>query len=327
MLTNEYRPKTFGDMAGQELTRSVLEAIVKNPSNSPSTLLFCGAFGCGKTTSARALAYALNPDFKGDLDTSPFYTEYDCSMASAEKMREIKDDFYTAVGKGWKVIVFDECHLMSATAQSALLKVVEEAPKGCKIIFATTDPEKLLNTIRSRSLELRFETVPEEKVVAHLKKVAESANITVGENILKVIAKRSKGHMRNAMMLLDKFQLVGEEQFLNSVKTSHSSILAYMVAILKNDKDSLFKAIDGLMTYPLAEVSTDFKEVLANLMSAIIGDTTQALPYQQLAKSAGQPLKVIIKGMLEAWFMDSFKNDETMRTALLCMFSMVNKNR
>lgn len=314
-------------MAGQQLTRSVLEAIVKNPDNSPSTLLFCGAFGCGKTTSARALAYALNPDFKGDLDTSPFYTEFDCSMATADKMREIKDDFYSTVGQGWKVIVFDECHLMSATAQSALLKIVEEAPKKCKIIFATTDPEKLLNTIRSRSLELRFETIPEEDIIAHLKKVAEGAKISISDNVLKVIAKRSKGHMRNALMLLDKYTLIGEADFLNSVKSSHQAIFTYLISILKNDKASLFKSIDDIMSFPLAEVSTDFKEVIADLMSAIVGDTTQAMPYQQLAKTAGQPLKIIIRNMLDSWFFDSFRNDELMRVALLSMFAMVNKDR
>ena len=159
---------------GHELVIKTLKCIVKNPSQSPHSIILQGEFGTGKTTCSRILARALNcrnrksdGDACGEcsvctcnIDESIYYEEYDSAMVgSVDAIRNLRQSFYFNNDLGWKIIVFDECHLMSKAAQSALLKVIEEVTDNIIFVFATTDIDKVLPTIRSRSLELRFSLV------------------------------------------------------------------------------------------------------------------------------------------------------------------------
>ena len=163
MITQQYRPKTFSAVAGHKGVIETLKCIVKNPENAPRTIILQGEYGTGKTTCARILARALNcPNQKGgepcgdcpvcnsDLDLSPYYSEYDSAIiGNVDTIRGLRDTFYYNSDDGYKVIVLDECHLISKQAQAALLKVFEETKGNIFFVLCTTDAQMLLPTIRS----------------------------------------------------------------------------------------------------------------------------------------------------------------------------------
>lgn len=243
MLTQKCRPKVFKEVAGHKNVVDTLKCIAKNPENAPKTIILQGEFGTGKTTCARILARALNcpnavngepcgncPVCNSDLETSPFYAEYDSAVVGGvDQIRELRETFYYNSDRGYRVVVLDECHLISKTAQAALLKVFEETKGRLFFILCTTDAQTLLPTIRSRSLELRFNLIPDVFLKENLKGIAEKENIDIDDETLDLIVSRAEGHARNAQMLLDRYQLLGSV-FKESVKTS------------KDDFAKLFKA-------------------------------------------------------------------------------------
>lgn len=246
MLSLEYRPRTFSEMAGQDLVKKSLLHISKEPENAPKTILLCGAFGTGKTTAARIFARALNCQHKlpngdacgqcefckSDIQDSMFYSEYDSAIVGNVKdIKELRNSFYFGYSKGYKVIVLDEVHLISKQAQGALLKVIEEPEPNVFYILCTTDPDKLLNTITSRSYILRYDTVDSSQMIPFLRRVLQSKGVdTENEDInidLQLIATRSNGHMRNAMMLLDSLLLL-KEDFRETVTDSRNTFLKFI---------------------------------------------------------------------------------------------------
>lgn len=166
MLSQEARPQTFREVAGQRLAKELLISIVRKPNESPRSLLLTGEYGTGKTTTSRIFARGLNcPNKKDyepcnksdcpicgqDINSASFYQEYDATIiGNVETIRELRDTFYYNIKGQYKVIVFDECHSASKSAQTALLKVIEEAPQGIFFLFPTTHAHQLLPTIVSR---------------------------------------------------------------------------------------------------------------------------------------------------------------------------------
>ena len=233
MLTQKCRPRTFKEVAGHRNVVETLKCIAKSPVNAPKTIILQGEFGTGKTTCARILARALNcknqvngepcgncPVCNCDLDVSPFYAEYDSAIVGGvDQIRDLRETFYYNSDTGYRVIVLDECHLISKAAQAALLKVFEETKGNIFFLLCTTDAQLLLPTIRSRSLELRFNLIPDVYLKQNLKDIAEKEHIEIDDETLNLIVSRSEGHARNAQMLLDRYQLLGEV-FKESVKTS-----------------------------------------------------------------------------------------------------------
>ena len=180
IITQEFRPQTFKEVAGQDLVKELLKAIVKKPESSPKTLILQGEYGTGKTTCARILARALNCqnrtkdgdacghcDFcKSNIENTIFYEEFDSAMiGNVSDIKDLKDTFYFDKSIGYKVIVLDEAQLMTQQAQSALLKVLEESISGIFFVLCTTHIDKILPTIRSRSLKLRFDLIKEEEYI------------------------------------------------------------------------------------------------------------------------------------------------------------------
>lgn len=289
------------------------------------------------TTSARLLAKALNcEDFKDDicgkcktcnssLDSVPFYTEYDVTVIGAvDKIRDLRDTFYYTVPNHTRVIVFDEVHTASKAAQSALLKVLEEAPPGVKFVLATTDPEKLLPTIRSRSLELHFTTQTKADVIDNLLESAERLGVSLSEDIADLIATRSKGHMRDAHMLLDQYMLVGEDTFKGVVRSSRMDILKLLVALRTKNKDGYFRAVDGVLTHPLVDIGDDFQSVLLDMVKSGLGEEVDDR-VDKVGKLFG-PIGALklVQICSQEWFLKSFQNDVTLQTALLALYQLCN---
>lgn len=336
MITRECRPKSFDEMAGQKLNIKMLQAIVNKPKDAPKVIIMQGAFGSGKTTSARIMAYALNclsdgkkpcgkcKNCKQQLDTSAFYAEYDSAViGSVEKIRELRDTFMYTVSNGYKVIVLDEVHLVSPQGQSALLKVLEESPENIFYILCTTEVEKILPTIRSRSLELRYETVPAKDVVLNLKSISETKGIDIEDKLLYAIAKKSNGHMRNAHMLLDQYQMIGKESFIETLRTSRPSIYKYFYSLANRDKELTFSAISEVLTFPLAETTNEFSSFVSELTKVLVG-YSQDEKIAKIVQTLGSDTIKLIRICISDWVQQAFQSDATLETALLCIYQMMN---
>lgn len=338
MITTECRPRTFDEMAGQKLAKMLLKNIVENPDAAPKTLIFYGLWGTGKTTSARAFARALNCEGSGhkpcmkcsnclqDIDEASYYREYDSSiMGKVDKIRELRDTFYVSSARGWQVIVFDEVHLISSTAQGALLKILEEAPPRTFFVLCTTDPDKLLNTIRSRSLEVKFEAVPADDLIANVKGICQKRNLEVSDEILNLIAKKSKGHMRDAHKYIDQLVLIGEEGFKEVFKSCKDSYYKYFEAIAKKNSDMVFSAIQEIMQFPLAESKDDYQEVVLAITKQMV-DLEQDEKVKSIVSLLGSDTLKLVKVCIADWVLDGFSSDMELQTTLLCVYQMITQS-
>jgi DNA polymerase-3 subunit gamma/tau len=297
MLSLDLRPAKFSDMCGQDLVKKSLMHICKNPESSPKCILLCGTYGSGKTTAARIFAKALNCPNKQpdgdccgqpdcpicgiDIQDSMFYSEYDSAMVgNVESIKQLRNQFYFGYSDGYKVIVLDETHLVSKQAQGALLKVFEEPEPNVFFVLCTTDPEKLLPTIVSRSLELRYSTVKKDEMLPYLQKILDKSKLNIPEEEIEknllAICDRSHGHMRNAMMLLDSMYLL-QEDFKETVKSAESLYVKlftlafrYKIYVAKMGVDKVDQAINTLISqltrFMIVDLKSDYETFVLNLI-------------------------------------------------------------
>lgn len=338
MLTTTARPATLEKMAGQRLAREMIKKIIENPEASPKTLIFYGEFGTGKTTSARILARGLNCQSKThrpcmkcsscleDLEMSPFYAEYDSAvMGNVDKVRELRDTFYSGSSKGWTVRVFDEAHLISQKAQGALLKILEDAPPRTFFVLATTDKDKLLRTIQSRSLEIKFDLIPDKDMRMNLANLCKERGYEVSDEGIELIIKKSKGHMRDAHKYLDQVVMIGENAFQEIFKSCVDSFLKYFKGIAETSDEQVFRAIEEIISFPLAESKDDFKKTVLNLTHSMVG-IDEGPSYQRLVELFGSNTLKLVKLCISDWVLDGFGSDMTLQTTLLCIYQMMKSN-
>lgn len=241
MLAITEKPKTFSEMVGQEIVKKSLLHISKDPEHSPRIILLSGEYGTGKSLAAKIFSRAINcprklsngdacgeadcPICGSDIEDSFFYIEYDSALVgNVDTIKELRNTFYFGYEKGYKVIVLDEFQLCSKASQGALLKVFEQPDPNVFFIICTTDQEKLLPTIVSRSLLLCYNKIDIREITDYLKrlcvKYADRITELTEEELNKyitLIAKKSNGHIRNALMLLDNLFLL-QKDFGNTVK-------------------------------------------------------------------------------------------------------------
>lgn len=225
-LYRKYRPQLFDEVVGQShvtntLVREIAEGKVAH------AYLFAGPRGTGKTTSARLLAKALNcqnPPGGGEpcnacdsclaiVNGSSFdVTELDAaSHNSVDDIRDIKVSVTTvaSVGGAKRVFILDEAHMLSKAASNALLKTLEEPPEHVHFVLATTEPYKLLDTIRSRSQRFDFHPVSVEELVGHLAYVADLESYQVADGALQLVARHAAGSVRDSLSLLEQVAALG----------------------------------------------------------------------------------------------------------------------
>lgn len=223
-LANKYRPQTFEDMVGQESISKTLQNALKQ-GRIGHAYLFYGPRGCGKTTTARILAKALNCSGNGNDKPTPNpcgkcpqcleiaqsgdldVLELDAaSNTQVEKVREaIIDTVSLAASRDrFKVFILDEVHMLSDSSFNALLKTIEEPPSHVVFILATTEKHKVPATIVSRCQTFRFRPLTAEEISEHLTELAEAENIDLTPSAAKLIAKNAGGAMRDALTLLDR---------------------------------------------------------------------------------------------------------------------------
>jgi DNA polymerase-3 subunit gamma/tau len=326
MLTDKLRPSNWSEVCGQKENIKILRALIKNPENSPKTIILEGEFGTGKTTLARIFAKELNniKDPNYDLNQSPFYYEYDSAIiGNVEEIRKLRDVFGIGFEDYWKVVVFDECHGVSQQAQNALLKILEEVKTKTFFLLCTTHVHKVIPTIRSRSLELSFGTASVDEVVEHLSLVAIALGIYIPTEIKELIAHRSHGHMRNVHMLLDKFCIIGDESFMETVISSVDLFCDYFIAIKQNNEKNVLKYINMLLEVPIVNLKEDFSDFLTKGMKCFNNLPVGNIKIEQLIKLYGSDYLKIIKNFYSEWMRYLFDSDYHFQCGMLYFFHIL----
>ena len=264
----KYRPNNLDELVGQKFISITLKQALLTKKIAPA-YLFNGPRGTGKTSSARIFAKSLNcqafdqptitPCCKCDLcrqitDGSALdIIEIDAaSNTGVENIREIIERARFAPTQArWKVYVIDECHMLSTAASNALLKTIEEPPSRVVFILATTNPEKVLNTIQSRCQKFDFRRISPSDIFQHLSEIAEKESIEYEVQALKMIAKRSNGGMRDAQSLLEQLNLLPEGITINNIQNllgevSESELTNLIKSLVENNPESLIDTCNKL---------------------------------------------------------------------------------
>ena len=278
------------------------------------------------TTASRIVGRELNniKDDNYDLLNSPFYYEFDSTVVgNVEEIKKLRDIFTVSFGDYWRIVVLDECHTVSSVAQAAMLKMFEETKGKTIYILATTDPQKLLLTIRSRALEINFNDVPVEAIVDNLTKVSEERNLNLSEEIKLLIADRSGGHMRNAHMLLDKYILLGDEDFKDSIKSSVTLFCDYLIATYKNDKDAVLSNINDLLSIPKDNLQSDWSIVMTESLRSFCGFDCRHKDIKRLVDTYGSDFNIIAQCYMSTWVKNMFVDIPYTQATLLNMYKVV----
>lgn len=223
-LALRYRPHSFDDLVGQRQVQVILRKMVET-SRVPQAMVFDGPRGTGKTTTARILAASLNceggeggavpcghcPSCKSVFDGSSFdVIEIDAaSNGLVDDIRALRQQVLYSVGGRYRVVLLDEAQSMSTAAFNALLKTLEEPPPATVFVLLTTEPKRILDTVLSRCMPFTFRRIAAADIAARLAHIVEAENFQVEPDLLHVIAERSDGGLRDAVMSLDQVTRVG----------------------------------------------------------------------------------------------------------------------
>ena len=303
----KYRPQTFKDVVGQQaITNTLLNAIDNN--HLAQALLFTGPRGVGKTTCARILAKMINSDGSetGDEDFAFNIFELDAaSNNSVDDIRSLTDQVRIPpqVGK-YKVYIIDEVHMLSQAAFNAFLKTLEEPPKHCIFILATTEKHKIIPTILSRCQIFDFKRITVTDAKEYLKFIASEQDITAEDDALHIIAQKADGAMRDALSIFDRVVSFSGKNLTRQAVTENLNVLDYETyftstnLILENKipdlllqfNNTLSKGFDG--HHFIAGLASHFRDLLVSKTPETIellevGDQTKT-KYLEQSKKASQ---------------------------------------
>ncbi len=267
-LYRRYRPETFAEVIGQEhVTAPLRAALAANRVNH--AYLFSGPRGCGKTTSARILARALNceqapvADPCGDCDScrdlarggsgSIDVIEIDAaSHGGVDDARDLREKaFFSPVRDRYKVYIIDEAHMVSTQGFNALLKLVEEPPPHLRFIFATTEPDKVIPTIRSRTHHYPFRLIPPRSLSAYLSELCEKEGVAIEPAALPLLVRAGAGSARDTLSVLD--QLLGGAGSEGVTHALASGLLGYTPDTLLDEVVDAFAAGDGAAVFGVVD--------------------------------------------------------------------------
>lgn len=247
-----YRPTRLEDVVGQDSVKKILRAQLDNKPKAAQ--LYVGSAGTGKTTCARIFAHELNGQ-------SNIYEINAADNTGVEGVRKIISDArHKPIGTKYKIFILDECHMLTVQAWNALLKLVEEPPDSVVLLFCTTDPRKIPNTITSRTLRLDFSRIDIDAVTDRLLWILEQEHITgVQREPLRYIAQLANGGMRDAITMMDKVLGYGVDINFEVINTA-LGLVGFDVSmnILKAFYDHNFKGLVDVLD-DINRKGVDFK--------------------------------------------------------------------
>ncbi|MGD9200907.1 MAG: DNA polymerase III subunit gamma/tau [Chitinispirillia bacterium] len=296
VFARKWRPLNFDDIVGQEhITGTLKRAIEKD--RVAHSYIFSGTRGVGKTTTARILARALNCD-KGPTEdpcgvcqsclsvikgNSFDVLEIDgASNNGVDHIRELRDNIgYSSMSGKYRIFVIDEVHMLTKGAFNALLKTLEEPPRNVIFIFATTEPQKIPDTIHSRCQRYDFRRISADQIVCQLEKICKNENIAFDAASLQIIANKADGSMRDALSLLDQvFSFCTEginESEVRSVLglVDNETYRKIMDSISTKNPIPVIQIVEDVLTqgFDLSEFLIGFQEYIRKLLLKKINNT------------------------------------------------------
>ncbi|ANS66309.1 DNA polymerase III subunits gamma and tau [Streptomyces lincolnensis] len=287
-LYRRYRPESFAEVIGQEHVTDPLQQALRN-NRVNHAYLFSGPRGCGKTTSARILARCLNcvegptPTPCGECQScrdlarngpgSIDVIEIDAaSHGGVDDARELREKaFFGPASSRYKIYIIDEAHMVTSAGFNALLKVVEEPPEHLKFIFATTEPEKVIGTIRSRTHHYPFRLVPPGTLREYLGEVCGRENMPVEDGVLPLVVRAGQGSVRDSMSVMD--QLLAGAKDDGVTYAMATSLLGYTDGSLLDSVVEAFATGDGAAAFEVVdriiEGGNDPRRFVADLLERL----------------------------------------------------------
>jgi len=322
-LYRKYRPSTFADVIGQEHVTTPLSNALES-GRIHHAYLFSGPRGCGKTSSARIMARSLNcekgptpnpcgkcqscTDLVANGPGSIDVIELDAATHGlVDDARDLRDKaFFAPVSSRYKIYIIDEAHQLGPGAANALLKVVEEPPPHVLFIFATTEPEKLIATIRSRTHHYPFRLVPPGILGEHLEKLCQAEGVKVEKGVIPLVVRASGGSVRDALSVLGQLLAgagkdgVTYEIAVQLLGYTDGALLDDAIdAIGARDTATLFKTIDLLVesghdprrfAFDLLERLRDL--VIVDALADQAATVLRGYPQDQLTRMASQASRI-----------------------------------
>ncbi|QXE36028.1 DNA polymerase III subunit gamma and tau [Streptomyces sp. GMY02] len=287
-LYRRYRPESFAEVIGQEHVTDPLQQALRN-NRVNHAYLFSGPRGCGKTTSARILARCLNcaegptPTPCGECQScrdlarngpgSIDVIEIDAaSHGGVDDARDLREKaFFGPASSRYKIYIIDEAHMVTSAGFNALLKVVEEPPEHLKFIFATTEPEKVIGTIRSRTHHYPFRLVPPGTLRDYLGEVCGKERIPVEDGVLPLVVRAGAGSVRDSMSVMDQLLAGAAEDGVTYAMAT--ALLGYTDGSLLDSVVDAFAAGDGAAAFEVVdrviEGGNDPRRFVADLLERL----------------------------------------------------------
>ncbi len=303
----KYRPQTFKDVVGQTAITNTLQNAIEN-NHLAQALLFTGPRGVGKTTCARILAKMINSDGTEKEDEDFAFNIFELDAASnngVDQIRELTDQIRIPpqVGK-YKVYIIDEVHMLSQAAFNAFLKTLEEPPKHCIFILATTEKHKIIPTILSRCQIFDFKRITVKDAKTYLKYIAKEQGVIAEDDALHIIAQKADGAMRDALSIFDRVVSFSGKNLTRQAVTENLNVLDYETYFTSTDlildnkipdlllqfNHTLSKGFDG--HHYIAGLASHFRDLLVSKTPETIdllevGDQIKA-KYLEQSKKASQ---------------------------------------